>query len=173
MAKTLVTAEAVAHAAEQLSAAGQEPTLIAVQAVLQGGSFTTVKRFLDVWKAERAQLAALVVPPALAQAGAELIARVWQQATTTADAALAQARADAQAGQATLAQALEAAETTISRLESEQEQSAAQLADLQAQLAQAREQAQAGQAAQLAAAPQAGELAALRDVVARLMPPAA
>ncbi len=49
MAKALVTREAVFEAADVLAAAGDDPSILAVQGRIGGGSYSTVKRFLDTW----------------------------------------------------------------------------------------------------------------------------
>ena len=137
MAKAVVTAEVVAAAAEKLLAAGQEPSLIAVQAAIGGGSFSTVKRFLDPWKAERAALATVAVPAAVTGLGGEFTARLWQQAVSQADAAVARVRVEAAEQTGALATALELAETAVARLETEQAALTVQLAAAQAQATQA------------------------------------
>jgi ribosomal protein L29 len=144
MPKAVVTADVVAAAAAQLVAAGQEPSLIAVQAAIGGGSFSTVKRYLDPWRAERAALATVAVPAAVTGLGGELTVRLWQQAVTQADERVARIRAEAAEQTAVLATALDAAETTIERLETEQ-------AALIVQLAAAEAQATTATAAQRAA----------------------
>jgi len=73
MAKALVTREAVFEAADALAAAGDDPSILAVQGQIGGGSYSTVKRFLDAWKAERKSAAPVIeVPPDVAARGEEL-----------------------------------------------------------------------------------------------------
>jgi hypothetical protein len=57
MARQIVTQHAVNEAAEALILEGSEPSILAVQSRIGGGSYSTVKRFLDVWKQERAEAA--------------------------------------------------------------------------------------------------------------------
>lgn len=58
MARQIVTSERVAEIANALVLEGQEPSIVAVQAQIGGGSYSTVKRYLDVWRQERAEAAA-------------------------------------------------------------------------------------------------------------------
>ena len=54
MAKPVVTQERVFEIAEALTLRGEAPTILSVQAAIGGGSYSTVKRYIDVWKdAER------------------------------------------------------------------------------------------------------------------------
>lgn len=53
MAKPIVTQERVNETADALVATGEEPSIITVQARIGGGSYTTIKRYLDVWKQQQ------------------------------------------------------------------------------------------------------------------------
>ena len=48
MARQIVTQSAVNEAAAALVTEGQEPSIVGVQERIGGGSYSTVKRFLDV-----------------------------------------------------------------------------------------------------------------------------
>ena len=50
MAEPMVTQERVFEAAQALLDKGTDPTIMAVQAEIGGGSPTTVKEYLDLWK---------------------------------------------------------------------------------------------------------------------------
>ena len=50
MAKALVTQDRVFEVADVLTARGEEPSILSVQAAIGGGSYSTVKRYLDLWK---------------------------------------------------------------------------------------------------------------------------
>lgn len=50
MAKLIATQERVFEAAEALLDKGTDPSIMAVQAEIGGGSPTTVKEYLDLWK---------------------------------------------------------------------------------------------------------------------------
>jgi hypothetical protein len=101
MPKALVTPDTVAAATAHLLAEGQDPTLILVQERVGGGSYSTVKKHLDAWKARReAPPPATPVPPALADKGQALIVQIWSEALRVDDARVAQVQADAQSSRA-------------------------------------------------------------------------
>lgn len=140
-ARALVTQEAVAEAAAQLVAAGDEPTIISVQARIGGGSFTTVKRYLDAWKeAQAAQPTPVAVPPAVREQASAFGRAVWEAALALPEQQIAQARAEA--------------ERVIAQLEAEADRHAHQLEEVQLERDAAR--------AALAEATQAEQLAQVR-----------
>ena len=49
-----ITAEQIFAVADELDAAGQNPTLAAVRKILGGGSFTTISEAMTEWKARKA-----------------------------------------------------------------------------------------------------------------------
>ena len=73
MARQIVTQQAVTEIADALAAEGLDPSILAVQSRIGGGSYSTVKRYLDAWKQERAQVhaAATDTPPAIQSKGQE------------------------------------------------------------------------------------------------------
>ncbi len=154
MARAIVTQEAVAEAAAQLVAAGEEPSIITVQAQIGGGSFSTVKRYLDAWKEAQATVPALVeAPPAVQEQAAAFGRAVWQAAVALAEQQVAQVRAEtdrqvaqARASEAEAVQAVTRLETqldelTQQRMAVEQERDAARGALDEAVLAEQRAQA--------------------------------
>lgn len=172
MAKAIVTREAVLEAAEALLAMGEEPSILSVQGRIGGGSYSTVKRFLDAWKAERKSTApAIEVPPDVAARGEELVRALWGAAHSLADQRIAEARgeADQQVRQARVE--LEIAEVTITRLEGEAEQAAQQLDAAQGQLVEARtaleEARAAARIAEARASEQERQIADLQRLVAQ------
>jgi len=139
MAKAIVTREAVFAAADALTAAGEDPSILAIQARIGGGSYSTVKRYLDAWKTERKAAApAIEVPPEISTRGEELVRALWAAAHGLAEQRIAEVRreADQQVRQARAE--LEIAEMTIARLEAEADQAAQQLDAIQQQLVEAR-----------------------------------
>lgn len=82
MARAIVTEEAVRRVAQELVDAGEEPRTIRVQALIGGGSFSTVRRYLDAWRESRdgAVVANVDVPLDLAASGVEWVRTFWQQA---------------------------------------------------------------------------------------------
>lgn len=138
MARQIVTQNAVTEAAEALIVEGAEPSIVAVQARIGGGSYSTVKKFLDVWKQQRAE-AATAAPdtPAEVQAkGQEFARAVWALASREAQAEAQQAKDEAQAEVAAVRGELAEATNEIARLEAVE---AAQAATIDQQEAKLRE----------------------------------
>lgn len=150
MARQIVTQHAVTEIADALILEGLEPSIVAVQSRIGGGSYSTVKRFLDVWRLEKAE-AATAAPdtPAEVQAkGQEFARAVWALATREAQREAQQAKDEASAEVASVRSDLAEATTEIARLEgveSDQaatiEQQAAKLRDAELALAEAQAQA--------------------------------
>ena len=90
--KVAITAETVAAAADRLQGDGTNPTQSAVRTALGGGSFSTIGPLLQKWRdnqAEAAELARVDLPDTLADAGSDLMSRVWKVATTAETVAAA------------------------------------------------------------------------------------
>lgn len=150
MARQIVTQQAVAEAAEALMVEGVEPSIVAVQARIGGGSYSTVKKFLDVWKQQRVEAAtATAETPAEVQAKGQEFARiVWALASREAQAEAQQAKDEAQAEVAAVRVELAEATNEIARLESVEasqaatiDQQAAKLREVELALAEAQTQA--------------------------------
>ncbi|HFH4246446.1 TPA: DNA-binding protein [Pseudomonas aeruginosa] len=150
MARQIVTQQAVTEAAEALIVEGAEPSIVAVQARIGGGSYSTVKKFLDVWKQQRVE-AATAAPetPAEVQAKGQEFARiVWALASREAQAEAQQAKDEAQAEVAAVRVELAEANNEIARLEGVEsaqaetiDQQAAKLREVELALAEAQTQA--------------------------------
>ena len=86
MARQIVTQQAVTEVADALVAEGLDPSIMAVQSRIGGGSYSTVKRYLDVWKQERAAMdaGATDTPPAIQAKGQEFAQAVWALASREA-----------------------------------------------------------------------------------------
>src|SRR6266496_5832052 len=140
MARAIVTQAAVLEAADTLAAAGDEPTIITVQERIGGGSYTTVKRYLEEWKAQRQtnRQPAIEIPDAIAAKGSEFVRSLWIAAAALADERVAQTREEAQRQIETVRAALADAEAAIGRLEAEGEELAQRLADQQRSIEQLR-----------------------------------
>ncbi len=119
MARPLATQEIVFDAASALVADGVQPTIVTVQAKIGGGSYTTIKRLLDKWHAERAHLheAALEVPGVVEEKCAELGRTLWAIAVKEASKETLAAKEDAERQIATAGRELEFAQSEIRRLE--------------------------------------------------------
>jgi chromosome segregation ATPase len=150
MARQIVTQHAVNEAAEALILEGSEPSILAVQSRIGGGSYSTVKRFLDVWKQERAEAATAApdTPPEVQAKGQEFARAVWALASREAQREAQQAKDEAHAEVVAVRGELAEATTEIARLEgveSEQgvtiEQQHAKLREVELSLAEAQTQA--------------------------------
>lgn len=119
MAKIIATEAAVKAAAEALLADGEEPQIINVQERIGGGSYSTVKQYLELWRAERQVVPPVVVPNAVAAKGVEFTQALWAAAATLADEQTQHARDEAQQQVAQARIALAEAEAQVGRLEVE------------------------------------------------------
>ena len=119
MAREIATQQSVSKVADALVAEGLEPSIIEVQGRLRGGSYTTIKARLDVWRQDQAKAAATSVetPPDI-QAGAQEFARsLWATAVAEVRRETQQARDDAQSEVAAIGVELAGATAEIARLE--------------------------------------------------------
>jgi len=157
MTRAVVTQELVTAAADALVADAKEPTIILVQEHIGGGSYTTVKRYLGIWKAQRATIApTIATPDTLATQGLTFVQSLWTTATALAEERVQQVQEEAHRQVEEARAALTAAEATIARLEVETDTQELALAHLRNNLTQARSAAQVAEA-------RAGELAARLD----------
>lgn len=148
MARAIVTPEAVAEAAAALQAAGQDVTVILVQE-RTGGSFTTVKRHLDAWRAAKAA-PQVAIPQEIMGAGEELLRHVWQAAAKLIAQAQAEAEEMAQAQIGAIQAQLAEAETAITRLEQQLDEAEARRGEAEALGQEQRQRAERAEAAQTA-----------------------
>lgn len=150
MARQIVTSERVAEIANALVLEGQEPSIVAVQAQIGGGSYSTVKRYLDVWRQERAEAAASApdMPSEIAAKGAEFARAVWATASQQAQRDAQVVKDSAAKAEAALRGELVGAQAEIARLEQTDahqaetiEQQAAKLREIELALAEVQAQA--------------------------------
>lgn len=136
MTRAIVTAEAVSAVADALVAEGLEPSLVLVQSRI-GGSYTTVKRYLDAWKLARAQAAAVDTdtPAVILAKGQEWARSVWALAKREAQVQVQSMKEDARAQVEALQADLVGAMAEITRLEGSE---TAQAATIEAQQTQLR-----------------------------------
>jgi len=81
----------ISAAADELNAAGLRPTLVAVRALLGGGSFTTISPALAEWRASKSAPetpARNPLPPAIGERLASLGADMWASALQLANSRL-------------------------------------------------------------------------------------
>lgn len=140
MAKPTATQELVSAAADALIDAGEEPSIISVQARLGSGSYTTVKRYLDVWKQQRARASAPEAPPAIAEQGAAFIRELWGAAQALAEEQVAQARELARRQVEEAQKAHADAEAALEQLEAHVEEQTMALTEREQTIAQLRDE---------------------------------
>ena len=118
MAKPVVTEERVFEVADALTERGEDPTILSVQATIGGGSYSTVKRYLDVWKeAGRKRRAAVALPDAAVDRLMALGREFWSLLEERAAQQVAQIRVAAREEVAGLELQTRQAEQAIDTLE--------------------------------------------------------
>jgi chromosome segregation ATPase len=118
--KLVVTKELVFKEANALAEVGEEPSIITIKDRIGGGSYTTVKRFLDQWKAEQAALEPrAALPEPLVTHGTELLQRVWAVAQKLVNQQISELRAEHEQDTKAIRAQLAQAEQMITRLEAE------------------------------------------------------
>jgi len=123
MAKSVVTQERVFEVATGLTERGEEPSILSVQAAIGGGSYSTVKRYLDVWKETGRQLRAQITLPdaaveRLMGLGRDFWALLEERTAREVDQIRASAKDEVAAFEAQVRQA----EQAIAKLEHDKEQ---------------------------------------------------
>ncbi|MEA9776912.1 DNA-binding protein [Xanthomonas campestris] len=114
MAVTKITKDQIWLAADELDAAGMNPTLAAVRKAVGGGSYTTIQEHLAAWKERRAAKEMPQrepIPATLQERSRELAEEIWMAAIEVANArlsvereALERARAELDVSRAEAAQ---------------------------------------------------------------------
>ena len=118
MAKPVVTEERVFEVADALTERGDDPTILSVQAAIGGGSYSTVKRYLDVWKeAGRKRRAEVALPDAAVDRLMALGREFWSLLEERAAQQVAQIRVAAREEVAGLELQTRQAEQAIDTLE--------------------------------------------------------
>ena len=123
MARQVATQEVVFSVAEALVSEGIEPSLTVVQG-RTGGSYTTVKRHLEMWEAKRkVEIAAVDLSADIESRGREFVQALYAHALRDAKAAVAEPLALAEAARVKAESERADAEAEVARLEGvEQEQ---------------------------------------------------
>jgi len=160
MARAVVTQERVFEVAQALVEQGTTPTILNVQDGIGGGSYTTVKRYLDQWreaapKQRRAVQLAEAAVAKLMSLGREFWALLDEQAGQQVEAIRAATGEEIAAIQAQLDQA----EQAIARLEAERDQAESRAIEQEHALREALQAHQAQTERAAAAEAKAGELA--------------
>lgn len=136
MARQIVTQQAVNDVADALHEEGADPSIMAVQSRIGGGSFSTVKRCLDVWRQAKTEAAntAPDTPPEVQAKGQEFARAVWALASREAQRE-AQHLKDAATDEVAAVRAeLADATTEIARLEGVESENAATIEQQQTKL---------------------------------------
>jgi len=150
MTRQIVTQQAVHEVASALVAEGLEPSILAVQSRIGGGSYTTVKRCLDIWKLERAQADSTdsEIPANVQTKAQEFTRALWVLASKEAQREVQAVKDEARAEVALVRSELVAANSEIARLEEVEatqattiEQQQARLRDVEIELVRLTEQA--------------------------------
>ena len=136
MARQIVTQEAVTEAVLALIAEGAEPSILAVQGRVGGGSYTTIKRYLDVWRQQRAeaQSSAPDTPVEVQAKGQEFARAVWALASREAQRDAQHAKDEAAAQVTAIRGELAQASSEITRLERVESEQAAVIEQLRVKL---------------------------------------
>lgn len=120
MARQIATQERISEAAEELVAAGLDPSVIAIQK-MTGGSFSTVTKGRNVWRKEQAEKATAAAsrqsPPEVDYTALEFGRSMWVHALDFARKEFQLVKEDAVASERAATSALREAETEIIRLE--------------------------------------------------------
>lgn len=154
-----ITKEQIFAAANELDAAGQNPTLAAVRKAVGGGSFTTISEAMSEWRASKTAQAAPMrepAPQAVTDKLAELGADLWGVALEMANTRLAAEREALEGVRVEMEAARQEAAELADQLTVELDETKSRLASIEAAEAAAR-----GEAAALR-----DELAAMRERVA-------
>lgn len=150
MAKAIVTEDLVAEVADALVVEGKDPSIVAIQTRIGGGSYSTVKRFRDIWIVKREADAAAVadVPSEVEAKGREFVQVVWKMAAQNAQRDVQVAKEEAAVEVAAVRGELNGAQDEIARLERLElqqsetiEQQAQRLRSVELELVEARAQA--------------------------------
>lgn len=136
MAKAIATQEAVNAAADAMQLEGLEPSIVTVQERIGGGSYSTVKRYLDTWLKAKAEAAAAApeTPPVLEAKGQEMIRALWALAYQETQVETRQVKDKAAAEVAAITGELQEARVVINRLEDTESQQSALIEQQQSRL---------------------------------------
>lgn len=141
-----ITKDQIFAAANELDAAGQNPTLAAVRKVVGGGSFTTISEAMSEWRASKTAQAAPMrepAPQAVTDKLAELGADLWGVALEMANTRLAAEREALEGVRVEMEAARQEAAELADQLTVELDETKSRLASIEAAEAAARSEADA------------------------------
>lgn len=147
-----ISQEQVNSAADAIRATGQQPTARAVREALGSGSMATVLKLLQTWKAGqvKVQPADVTLPPALSRYLVDFVAQEVAKGRAEVEAELVasqQATADLIAENERQGSHIEALTTACDELQAERAEIAGRLAQMESDLATARDDARAAEQA--------------------------
>lgn len=147
-----ISQEQVNSAIDAIRATGQQPTARAVREALGSGSMATVLKLLQAWKAGqvKAQPADVTLPPALSRYLVDFVAQEVAKGRAEVEAELVaaqQATADLIAENERQASHLEALTAACDELQAERAEVSGRLAQMESDLATARDDAKAAEQA--------------------------
>lgn len=139
MATAIATQELVSSLCDTMTKEGLKPSIVAIQERIGGGSYSTVKRYIDAWALARARAAdaGVELPDAAVEKATELARQLWAMAAREAETKSAAIRESAENKVAMISDDLEIAQKEIARLEGLDEANQAKVEQLQQQLAEA------------------------------------
>jgi chromosome segregation ATPase len=117
-----ITEDKIIEAAEQLKAAGKNPTQVTVREALGGGSFATIGPALKAWKDAQKEdhaLAEVQVPEAITERLEQLQGAVWQAAVDEAERRLTAEREALKVAQEAAAAEVTEQQESVAALEAE------------------------------------------------------
>lgn len=135
MAKKIADRDTVFAVADQLQSEGVDPSIIAVQERIGGGSYTTIKRLLDEWHAAKKESSVAVeIPKEVSARGEELVRGIWSAASLAAqkEAQAVKDKAAEEVGEAM--KELAGAQGEIARLEAVEAEQSSEIEKLNAQV---------------------------------------
>jgi len=135
VAKKIADRDTVFAVADQLQSEGVDPSIIAVQERIGGGSYTTIKRLLDEWHAAKKESSVAVeIPKEVSARGEELVRGIWSAANLAAQKEVQAVKDRAAEEIEAHVNELSAAQGEIARLEAVEEEQAAEIEKLNARV---------------------------------------
>jgi chromosome segregation ATPase len=127
--------EQIFAAADELAAAGQNPTLANVRKALGGGSFTTISEAMNEWRGRKTSSAVTIrepLPPAMSEKLTDLGVDLWATALEIANARLTSERESLETIRQETETARQEAAEVADQVTLELEQAKARIADYEA-----------------------------------------
>ena len=117
MAVPRITQDAVNEIADRLVQAGEHPSVAAVRVELGSGSYTTITKYLQVWREQQEQVAAVELPGVVEAAYRKAAAAAWTEATRLASVEVSNLKNDMAQERIRYAREVQEASAEIVKLE--------------------------------------------------------